>query len=1206
MANLVTVDGGRVAFPLLSLQYSITPPISKLQEGLEAYQGLKGDVSLQSLPLAQRTEILNFLANFGQMLFRTLFPGGEMERLRLPGPLKLRLDADWCAYPWELLHDGRDWVHLTRGVVRQAGDAGAARGAGKADDGGAGKANGGGAMPVSRGEARPMKMMGVSAHPLTESPETPLGRIQHPLGSRFISTLPNPLERGADTLLPFQYRLLEHATRQSLAAGFASHPDVIYFSGFADEEGWYLEGETLAGEKAPWPWLLEQIAEGAAKTLQTVILNDSLGYLSPVTAFSRANDLLQTGLPGLIRIEGRLARAREQDYLRRLMAALTRGVPLVEAHLNALRNLNERFEAGWDWSFTRLYLPASPNGASAPAPRAVSPPHAGEAPPPPPDPALPVTSGAEAGKTEAVALSSGGSLKTRLFNSFHTPPAPPVFRPRRRFFARESDLRQLAAALSDQERPGSGLHFIEGPPGSGKTMLALELARRLKRNFGQVLYLNGRTLFGNPFSAVAVTSLDSNGPPPGKLLFSELTSHLQATPSSNGNLAEWRDSIVEHCRDGVARLIVLDRLEDQPGFEEFCEALAKLPPANRVLALCRGQPPLVPGQRTLLTPVSMPDLVRVFGEGFANRLGAADPDGTLLDLARRDLFAARLLRRSPLLQKPEELLAALREHEPPPPIHPTPEGAPEEAAENEDDETLHHAALPGLVTGAALGGLEAAEVNVLSVLAFFPALVHREALGRGTALNDHRLYAALTRLQWLGWIDSYDGERYFSLHPRIHGHLAVRLLTRAVLTDIRRRLTPYYREFLAALPGNLTGAALEPPGGADGHAHGDSGNGWLHFPPPLLAWAPERCERHPGQRMALLHRLGIERCNLVELALLATEEDDREGLEQLAAHSTALERFAELQGVAAFLNHCLLAQAEKTGDALVRARALNRLALPDLKARRGELALPKLEMALALLQDATNHTRAADETRGIIEAECLRLLGGCHEVLNQYDRAFSFFHQAAGLAVKQNRPEDLLVACQGLKRLWDRHPKQHQAAIEFFDRLLGELQRRGHSLHATRLRRLKAGLMVQHGHAEEAIPLFERVLADCREMGDHKESAITLLRMAALRVRRGDGDEALRLVTEAGAVFGEHTVEAEEQGRLLTEICRFFEERGQPEQALRGYLHIRRILEEIGDREALIAVLDRIGGLYFQLGQQAKSTECYQERLQLQAALMPS
>jgi hypothetical protein len=48
------------------------------------------------------------------------------------------------------------------------------------------------------------------------------------------------------------------------------------------------------------------------------------------------------------------------------------------------------------------------------------------------------------------------------------------------------------------------------------------------------------------------------------------------------------------------------------------------------------------------------------------------------------------------------------------------------------------------------------------------------------------------------------------------------------------------------------------------------------------------------------------------------------------------------------------------------------------------------------------------------------------------------------------------------------------------------------------------------------------------------------------------------------------------------------------------------VLERIGDREALIGVLDHIGGLYFQLGEQDKSTQCYEERLHLQATLQPS
>ncbi len=116
---------------------------------------------------------------------------------------------------------------------------------------------------------------------------------------------------------------------------------------------------------------------------------------------------------------------------------------------------------------------------------------------------------------------------------------------------------------------------------------------------------------------------------------------------------------------------------------------------------------------------------------------------------------------------------------------------------------------------------------------------------------------------------------------------------------------------------------------------------------------------------------------------------------------------------------------------------------------------------------------------------------------------------------------------------------------------------------------------------------------------------MTLLRMAACQARQGAGEQALTLIAEAEQAAGEALVEVDEQGRILAEVCRLFERRNQPEQALEGYLRIRRILEEMGDREALIGVLDRIGGLYFQLGEQAKSTQCYEERLQLQAALTP-
>ncbi|MCH8883672.1 MAG: tetratricopeptide repeat protein, partial [SAR324 cluster bacterium] len=65
--------------------------------------------------------------------------------------------------------------------------------------------------------------------------------------------------------------------------------------------------------------------------------------------------------------------------------------------------------------------------------------------------------------------------------------------------------------------------------------------------------------------------------------------------------------------------------------------------------------------------------------------------------------------------------------------------------------------------------------------------------------------------------------------------------------------------------------------------------------------------------------------------------------------------------------------------------------------------------------------------------------------------------------------------------------------------------------------------------------------------------------------------------------------------------AQWHEAHGRPEEALEGYLRLRSLWERVGDREGVIGVLDSLGGLYFQLGQQEQSTRCYEERLLLQA-----
>ncbi len=1128
MANLVKLTGDRAEFPFHSRQYSITPPAAKLQDGLEAYQALKLDLALQSLPLARRREVTRFLRQFGELLFRTLFPDGALAPLGGNGPLLLELGQDWSAYPWELLHDGQRWLALDRGVLRYTYQP--LPGAPEVDS-----------------AAQRLRVLGVSAIPLPLNPDSRVGRETARFGTRFISSL-NHLADTEDGSAPFLYRTVEHASLSSLEAALARSPHVLIYSGFASEEGWYLESEGLTAQAAGWEWLLRQFRGAVERGLRLIVLNDSLGLAQPITAVTRTRDLLRAGVPAVIRIEGRQARSREQDYLRTLLRHLAGGHSIAESHNRAIRRLFARFEEGWDWSFVRLYPKALPPGGDSVPPAR------------PPGSRL----AAQPGSASNPVLSLEHDAPPAAVQTYEIPPTPPIFCGRRRFFGRHAELRQLADALNREEQSGSPLVFLSGGAGSGKTMIALELARRMRGRFRQVLYLHDRGLLPDPSELMPAEGAASSAGPPGLPLFAEVTRHLPAPGAHNGALDDWKEAILHYCGDGVPRLLVLDRLEHRPGYEALCAALKELPPACRVLILSRGKPPLVPGTYITQPPASVEELEGIFGEALLKRLHACDDQGALLELCRSDLFAARLLRRAPRL----------------PPFGRLPEivDAPENHGLSEGASGAPASGLPALLVEAAMPLLAEELLEVLRVLALFPSLVHGEVLSQACDLDPAGLRGALRELQWLGWVDAYDGERYFALHPRIHATVAALLMNRAVLARQRARLLRVYLAYLARMAEQFDGSAA----------------GFCHFPPPLLAWARDRGEGEPAERIRLLHRLGVERVNLAELALLLTEDADWRSLAQLAEQAEPLGNLQELEALISLLNHCLLVAAETQGDATLQAQALNNLAAPMLNHHRAEKARPLLERSLNLLSATAGWH---------VLAQTYLLLSRCYELMGRLEAAGNLLWSAVELAQKLGNADELVSACRGLARIWARQGDQADPGERYLTRQVHYLRQSGRDLQAALVMRSLAELLFWEGRGEEALKLLEEVLDRCRALDNPREAAATLLRLAECRVHMGDEERALATLGEAGEVAGGDVLDAEQQGRILSGICRLFEQRNQPRRALEGYLRMRELVKETGDREALIGVLDRIGGLYYQLGEQAKSTQCYEERLHLQAAV---
>ncbi|MCZ6533585.1 MAG: AAA family ATPase [SAR324 cluster bacterium] len=1114
MANLVRLDAHQVEFPHHNLSYSITPPPGNLQEGLEAYGVLREDLTLQSVSLSQRREVTRFLQQLGTTLFRILFPDDSYQRLGSQGPLLLELTRELQDYPWELLNDGTHWLALSRGVLRYVAPPEPP------------EPGGGISMDA-------LRVAALSADPLAIAGDSLVAAHHERLGSRFISSVGMLLD-PPDTERPdWLYRAVEHATSQSLAGTLSFSPGLLYYSGFSGQEGWYLETDDQRPHRVSQGWLAERLGAAAKEGLRVLVLNDSLGLLDSPAAAAQTQAFFRAGLPALVRIEGRQARLREQDYLRSLVHALSEGTPLVAGHLSAVRRLYRRFEESWDWSFPRLYHRALPLEGEPPIRHEL------------PD-------------ARSTSTGSGGATsRSEEDRRFALTPPPPPFQARRRFFGRQRELSQLATALLPDPAAPSPVVSLSGAPGSGKTSLALEIARRVHHHFMQVVYFHQRDTLPSVPELTGPSPCEPPEPTPEeKLLFGlarQLGLHnLTATPD-----APLAEVLAAQLSLGAPRLVIVDGLEQHPGYYGFCRALEKFPRACRVLLVSVEKPPLLAGPHFDLDALGAGELAKVFHESLVERIAGSPHKDGLMRACGRDLLAARMLWRLEAWPPTEQLEPALAQA-----VALEAQPAPGDAGQ-----------LLELLLQAVLAELSRDALNVLQAMCVFTYLVHLEVLSNLTELDGRRLNHALAELQWMGLVDAFDCDRYFALQLRLQAPLGRHLVTPAAYRRLRPLLSGSCQSYLAALQAGEAQGAL-PPAGMNHSA---------------VAWnEPDSLAAQPAQTRRM-YRIGVERINIAELALILAEEEDWRTLQRLVASAAFLQFQPGLEDMGALLNRLLLAAGLALQDGNLQATALLGLARPMLAAQRTLEAQPLLEQALRLLGDNPGWEQLA---------ETYLLLSRCYEASQRMEAAINMLYAAEELARQLGNADRLVQAVIALVRIWRAEGEDDGDSEAFLNQTINHLERGGEVLAAARVELLLGETRSLTGRSVDAQRTFHRVLQVFREAEQPQQTYEAMLRLAEAYLLEDLPDDALDALVQARETTGARKQPALEN-RALTRICRSFERAGRFQEALNGYLLLKTIHEELGDRDGLRGVLDTIGGLYFQLGEQENSTRFYQESLLL-------
>ncbi len=312
----------------------INDKVSKIDPPLSVDEFKQEVDNIRNLP-----EKLNeqSLMEFGNRLFRRIFTDTALDQYSMTEPsiLAIAPSSELAFIPWELLHDGKDWIAKNRGIIRVISTSR------KSPD----------LLP----KLGNLKVLATISSPILnetmpeDDPEqiSPIDVQQHL----------HSFQRLTSEKLPINIKLNKHITKEIFSKEISNNYHIWHFIGHTAIGQLVFETRQASVELIDKSKLQEYVTIGIRGGLRLVIQNTYHSENTYDEINNVADIIMETGLPALVIMQNRLSEYANREFIKSFYSSLAKGRTIDEAMLISRQAMSSDWQASpGEWATPILFV----------------------------------------------------------------------------------------------------------------------------------------------------------------------------------------------------------------------------------------------------------------------------------------------------------------------------------------------------------------------------------------------------------------------------------------------------------------------------------------------------------------------------------------------------------------------------------------------------------------------------------------------------------------------------------------------------------------------------------------------------------------------------------------------------------------------------------------------------------------------------------